>query len=253
MPKWCPATVVNKKVWTEGLFTIRINASDVLPFLPGQFLQLGIFENGHEGDDAKLINRPYSVASPHGDELDFFVVLVEDGELTPLLWELEEGHTLQVGQKAAGSFTLKKTPAAETLWLVATGTGLAPYIAMMRTNDAWEQHSNVVIVHGVRHAADLAYTDELESLAAAHPGKFKFVQALTRDESPGKLKGRIPALFQNGEIESQVGFECRADNASIMLCGNPAMLDTMEELLGQREMKRHRSKSPGQIVLERYW
>ncbi len=253
MPKWYPATVVEKRIWTEGLFTIRVSASEVMPFVPGQFLHLGVFPDGHDGDESKLINRPYSVASPHGDELEFFIVLVEEGELTPRLWKLEPGSSLQVSQRAAGSFTLKKTPDAETLWLVSTGTGLAPYIAMLRTDAPWESFQNIVVVHGVRHLADLAYSDELKALEKTHSGRFKLVQALTREQANGTMNGRIPALFDSGEIESFTGFECRADNSSVLLCGNPAMLDTMEEVLGKRNMKRHRSKSPGQIVLERYW
>ena len=253
MPKWCAGTVVEKQVWTEGLFTIRVAVPDVTPFTPGQFLQLALFPQGHDGDESKLINRPYSVASPHSDELEFFIVLVDDGELTPKLWALEKGSSIQVAQRAAGSFTLKKTPDAETLWLVATGTGLAPYIAMLRTEEPWESYKKIVVVHGVRHFADLAYTDELKAFEEKYPDRFRLVQALTREEADGTLKGRIPGLFENGEIEKVTGFSCQADNSSILLCGNPAMLDTMEEVMGKRDMKRHRSKSPGQIVLERYW
>ncbi|MDG1872953.1 MAG: ferredoxin--NADP reductase [Mariniblastus sp.] len=244
---------MSKKVWTEGLFTIRVAVPDVTPFLPGQFLQLAVFPEGHDGDISKLINRPYSVASPHSDELEFFIVLVEDGELTPRLWALNEGDAIQVAQRAAGSFTLKKTPEAETLWLVATGTGLAPYIAMLRHHQIWESFENIVVVHGVRHFVDLAYTEELRALEEKFPKRFKLVQSLTRDEGTGALKGRIPGLFEDGSIESATGFDCRADNSTVLLCGNPAMLDTMEEILAKRNMKRHRSKSPGQIVLERYW
>ena len=253
MPKWCTATVVDKKIWTEGLFTMRIATDEVQPFLSGQFLHLGLFPQGHEEDDSKIINRPYSVASPHGQELEFFIVLVDDGELTPHLWKLKNGDAILVGQKAAGSFTLKKSPPSEVLWLVATGTGLAPYIAMLRTNEPWENYDKICVVHGVRQFSDLAYTEELSALESQHPGKFKMIQSLTREEANGTLKGRIPGLFENGEIESASGFQCRSDNSTVMLCGNPAMLDTMEEVLGKREMKRHRSKSPGQIVLERYW
>ncbi len=256
MPKWSRATVVEKKVWTEGLFTIRISTGDspeVTPFLPGQFLQLGVFSSDESEDEATLINRPYSVASPHGDLLDFFIVLVEDGELTPRLWALNVGDSLQVSRRAAGSFTLKKTPEAKTLWLVATGTGLAPYVAMLRTEEPWDKYKQIVVIHGVRHFADLAYTEELKAYESQYPERFKLVQALTREEQPGTLHGRIPSLFESGEIESTTGFECVSTNSSVLLCGNPAMLDSMEELLGKREMKRHRSKSPGQIVLERYW
>ncbi len=253
MPKWCAGTVVEKKIWTEGLFTIGVSTSDVAEFLPGQFLQLGLYPENHDGDEKKLINRPYSVASPHGAVLEFFIVMVDDGELTPKLWALENGATVQVSQRAAGSFTLAKTPAAEVLWLVATGTGLAPYIAMLRTDEPWDNYEKIVVIHGVRHHTDLAYTDELKSFEEKYPGRFKLVQALTRDEAEGTLNGRIPSLFEDGQIESFSGFECRHDNSSILLCGNPAMLDSMEEILGKRQMKRHRSKSPGQIVLERYW
>lgn len=247
MPKWCDATVVDKKVWTDGLFTISITAEDVLDFEPGQFLQLAV----QDGED--LINRPYSVASPSGDTLEFFIVVVEEGQLTPRLWKLEKGDSLKVSQRAAGSFTLKKSPSAECLWLVSTGTGLAPYIAMLRTGEPWEKFEKIVVVHGVRFAADLGYTEELRALVEKHPHRFSLVQALTREKSDCTLNGRIPVLLESGELEKAAGVDLRADNSTVLLCGNPAMLDDMEEKLGTRGLKRHRSKSPGQIVLERYW
>lgn len=253
MPKWCDGTIIEKKIWTDGLFTISVKVPDITPFLPGQFLQLGVFKDPGDADESNLINRPYSVASPHGEVLEFFIVLVEEGELTPRLWQLGKGDSIQVSQRAAGSFTLAKAPRAETLWLVATGTGVAPYIAMLRTEEPWQEYNQIVVVHGVRHFADLAYTDELRQFEIEYPGRFKFVQSLTRENAEGTLSGRIPALFENGEIEKSIGCDCRPDNSTIMLCGNPSMLDSMEELLGARQMKRHRSKSPGQIVLERYW
>lgn len=253
MPKWCSGKVVSKKVWTDGLFTIGVSVPDVEPFLPGQFLHLALYPDGAADDTDLLINRPYSVASPHSEVLDFFIVRVDGGELTPKLWELDVESEVFVSQRAAGRFTLEKTPESETIWLVGTGTGLAPYIAMLRDDSIWSEYKNIVCIHGVRHFADLAYTEELKALEAKHAGRFKFIQTLTREESEQTLKGRIPGLFESGEIESVSGFECTADNSSVLLCGNPAMLDTMEEVLGKKGMKRHRSKSPGQIVLERYW
>ena len=247
MPKWCPATVVEKQVWTDGLFTLKIATDDVQPFQPGQFLHLAL------GDDDHRVNRPYSVASPHGKELDFFVVRVDDGELTPKLWKLEKGDKVEVSERAAGSFTLKKTPEAEILWLVSTGTGLAPYIAMLRDEVAWEKFQKIVVIHGVRYAADLGYTQELKAWEEKSEGRFKLVQSLTREEQEGTLKGRIPELLVDGTLEKLVGWEMNKDNSSVLLCGNPAMLDDMEAKLGERDMKKHRSKSPGQIVLERYW
>jgi ferredoxin--NADP+ reductase len=259
MPKWFQSKVLEKKVWTDGLFTISIDGSGVEEFAPGQFLHLAGYPNGiadgasEDLREKERVNRPYSVASPHGEALEFFIVKVDDGELTPHLWNLEPGDDIEVSQKAAGRFTLEKTPDAENLWLVATGTGLAPYIAMLRTEEPWQRFRKIVVVHGVRYANDLAYTDELKKLEESKEGSFTLVQALTRESADGALNGRIPALVEDGTLETVAGCEMTKDASSVLLCGNPAMLDSMEEILGKREMMRHRSKSPGQIVLERYW
>lgn len=245
--KWTPATVVGKKVWAEGLFTLTISASDVQPFKPGQFLHLAIVE-GEE-----RTNRPYSVASPHGDELEFFIVLVEDGKLTPKLWSLETGGQLEVSQRAAGSFTLEKTPEANNLWLVSTGTGLAPYVAMLRTEDPWERYEKIVVVHGVRHHSDFAYQDELRAYEQQHGDRFSYIPVASREDVPGALRGRIPQVMVSGQLEATAGCNISKEDSAVLLCGNPAMLDEMEERLGIRGMVKHRSKSPGQIVLERYW
>ena len=245
--KWCPGTVVRKQIWADGLFTIHVQVDGVREFLPGQFLQLG-FQKGDEH-----IHRPYSVASPWGPVLEFFIVRVDDGQLTPHLWHLETGSPIDVSERAAGSFTLKKTPPAETLWLIATGTGLAPYIAMLRTDVPWKSYERIVVVHGARVAQDLAYVEEFEAIRQQHPGKFVYLPALTREKVDGILNGRIPALLQDRSLEQAAGFEMGPENSSVMLCGNPAMLDSVEKMLETRGMKRHRSKSPGHIVLERYW
>lgn len=253
MPTWCDGTITDRKCWGPGLFTIRVNVPTVAAFLPGQFLQLGIYHRAQPHAEPKLINRPYSVASPHAEDLEFFIVVVEDGELTPQLWDLEVGNPILVSQRAAGSFTLEKTPPAENLWLVATGTGLAPYIAMLRTDYAWEKYQRIFVVHGVRKFEDLAYTEELLALEQTFSGRFKLLQTLTRDENDGCLTGRIPDLLENGKLEKAAGAEMKHHSCAVMLCGNPAMLNSMEELLEKRQMVLHRSKSPGQIVLERYW
>lgn len=247
MPKWCDTEILKKTVWTKGLFTISIGGEAVQEFKPGQFLHLAVEDND------KIINRPYSVASPHGETLEFFIVLVDDGELTPRLWALEVGDPIKVSERAAGSFTLAKSPDADCLWLMATGTGLAPYIAMLRTDEPWERYRNIVVVHGVRYHADLGYTEELKALEQSHQGRFKMIQSLTREETEDTMSGRIPALLLEGTLEKAAGCELRADNSTVLLCGNPAMLDDMEEKLGTRGLKKHRSKSPGQIVVERYW
>lgn len=245
--KWCPGKIVDKKVWADGLFTIQVEVDGVQEFKPGQFLQIG-YQNGDEH-----VHRPYSVASPWGPRIEFFIVRVDGGQLTPYLWGLEPGAPLDVSHRAAGSFTLAKTPEAKELWLMATGTGLAPYIAMLRTDEPWKRYSKIVVVHGVRLAQDLAYTAEFETFTNAHPDQFVYIPALTRESAEGALEGRIPGLLKSGVLEEAAGCQMTAENSVVMLCGNPAMLDDMEAYLETRQMKRHRSKSPGHIVLERYW
>lgn len=245
--KWTPSTVLKKKVWAEGLFTLTVSADDVLPFAPGQFLHLGVTEDGER------INRPYSVASPHGKTLEFFIVLVEDGKLTPKLWALEEGDPLEVSEKGTGSFTLEKTPDAKHLWLIATGTGLAPYIAMLRTDEPWERYEKIVVVHGARQNSDLAYQEELHQHAERYGDRFAYVPALSREDVPGTLRGRIPQCLENGSLEATAQCTFSAAESAVMLCGNPAMLDEMEDRLGGLGLTKHRRKTPGQIVVERYW
>jgi ferredoxin--NADP+ reductase len=124
---------------------------------------------------------------------------------------------------------------------------------MLRTPEPWESYQKICVVHGARHATDLAYTEELRGYEKQYPGRFKLIQALTREDHPDALSGRIPSLLDDGQLEGAADCQLQAGNSTVLLCGNPAMLDDMEDKLGHRELKRHRSKSPGQIVLERYW
>ena len=136
---------------------------------------------------------------------------------------------------------------------MSTGTGLAPYVAMLRDSEAWERYENIVVVHGVRHHADFAYQEEFAAHKQKYGERFNYVQVLSREEVSGTLKGRIPQVMESGELEAAGDCTISAEDSAVLLCGNPAMLDEMEERLGNRGMKKHRKKEPGQIVLERYW
>jgi ferredoxin/flavodoxin---NADP+ reductase len=244
--KWTPATIERKRVWDEGLFTLTVRAPEVQPFKPGQFLQLGMeLPDGH-------LHRPYSVASPHGELLEFFIVMVDGGALTPRLWNMNEGDQVDISEKAAGSFTLEHAPAASTLWLIGTGTGLAPYIAMLRTETPWLNYPKIVVVHGARYSRDLAYQDELAHYTSRNPGQFSYVPIVSREACSEGLSGRITTCIENGSLEDKAGIAFSKDCA-IMLCGNPDMLNDCESLLEAREITKHKAKTPGQIVIERYW
>ena len=137
--------------------------------------------------------------------------------------------------------------------MIATGTGLAPYIAMLRTPLPWDSYENIYVVHGVRYERDLAYQAELHEHRQVSSGRLHYVPVVSREQpAEGGLAGRITTCIENGSLEATVG-EAFSHDCCVMMCGNPAMLDETEELLGTRGLKRHRTKEPGQIVVERYW
>ncbi len=244
--KWTRGTIERKEIWSDGLFTLVIRAPEVADFEPGQFLQLGMDQqDGH-------LHRPYSVASPPGETLDFFIVLVEDGKLTPHLWQMQPGDSIDVSAKAAGSFTLSHCPDASTLWLIGTGTGLAPYIAMLRTAEPWQRYERILVVHGVRYGSDLAYQQELAGYRETHGERFQYVPVVSREEVAGALHGRITNCISNGTLEQRTEQPFTTDSC-IMMCGNPDMLNDTEKLLEVQGIKKHKAKAPGQIVIERYW
>ncbi len=245
--QWIAGRVESKKIWTDGLFTLSIRCPGVAPFEPGQFLQIGLEQ------PEKHLHRPYSVASPHADVLDFYIVRVEGGALTTLLWDLPIGAAIDVSAKAAGSFTLSHTPALKTIWLIATGTGLAPYVAMLRDKAVWERYEKIVLVQGVRHSIDLAYLDEFAEYKRSHPDKFRFVSCTSRDSHPGALAGRVTTRLADGSLEEAAELSISPQDSAVMLCGNPDMLNEMESILESRGLERQRAKHPGQIIVERYW
>ncbi len=245
--QWIQGHVSKKQIWSEGLFTLSIKCPGVAPFEPGQFLQVGFQLSD------KHLHRPYSVASPHSDELEFFIVRVENGELTPRLWDCKVGDAIDVSAKAAGSFTLPHVPQARCLWLLGTGTGLAPYVAMLRTDNVWSRFEKIVLVHGVRHATDLGYTDEFRNMQAARGSAFRFLQVTSRDKEAGHLHGRTTTCLMDGSLENAADEKISPEDTAFMLCGNPDMLNEMENLLSDRGLKRQKPKQPGQIIVERYW
>jgi ferredoxin--NADP+ reductase len=245
--QWISGTIARKHVWSEGLFTLSIHCPGVIPHESGQFHQVGIQL------PEKHLHRPYSVASPHGDTLDFFIVRVDSGELTPRLWQMQEGDSIDVSAKATGSFTLSHAPNAECIWLLATGTGLAPYIAMLRESTIWERYPRIVLVHGVRFETDLAYQQELQHYRDRYGSRFHAIPVVSRAEIEGAVSGRITTAIETGKLEERAEFPLNAETSVVMMCGNPQMLDDVETLLEARGMHRHKKANPGHIIVERYW
>lgn len=239
--------LVARQDWAAGLATLEI-AAEIEPFEPGQFVNLALELDG------TFERRSYSIASPPGAPLRFLVTEVKEGKLTPHLLRLEPGHSIFVEPKPQGFFTLKWLPPARELWLVATGTGLGPFLSILGSEEPWQRFERIVLVHGVRDATQLAHREELAGLAARRAGRLVIVAALSRERAaPELLQGRITTLLAEGELERAAGVPLAPERSHVMLCGNPAMIEEMTKLLGARGLRKHRVRSPGHVTIEKYW
>jgi ferredoxin--NADP+ reductase len=201
-----------------------------------------------------MLGRPYSfVNSPDEPPHEFYFNVLPDGPLTPRLAALAPGEPVWLLRNANGFFSIGEVPAADVLWCLATGTGLGPFLSILRTPEPWEKFGRVVLVHAVRFAKELTYGDTIAGIGTAHPGAFAYIPMVSREPHADVLAGRIPAAIAEGRLESRASLALAAENSHVMLCGNPAMVDDAQKVLEARGMRRHRRKEPGQITLETYW
>jgi ferredoxin--NADP+ reductase len=247
--KWEPRTITARREWATGLWSLTLDGEPPA-FRAGQFLNLGLELNG------QVVTRSYSMASAPEAPLEFLLVRVAGGALSPHLHDLPPGAELLTAAQPAGHFTLERVHPAETLWLLATGTGLGPFVAMLRTHEPWERFARVVLVHGVRWRDHLAYRDELAALGAAHGDRLTHIPVVSREEPPaGGLAGRITTLLAEGRLEATAGATItpQLEASQVLLCGNPGLLREAGELLKARGLAKNRRRQPGQLTTEAYW
>lgn len=251
MTKWVKAEVVGSRHWTDTLHSLLVAAPEVT-FVAGQFGRLAL--PAPPGSAEEMLGRPYSfVNAPGTQPHEFFYVTVPGGPLSPRLAALVAGDPVWLLRGANGFFTIAEVPDAEALWCVATGTGLGPFLSILRTPEPWTKFGRVALVHAVRHGGELAYRDTIAAIAAAHPGAFVYVPFVSREAHPGALSGRIPDAIRDGRLEARAGMPLAAESSHAMLCGNPAMVDDTQAALQARGMRRHRRKEPGHVTVETYW
>ena len=242
---WLEGTVAENRHWTEGLFSLKVEAPR-LAFEAGQFVRIALEIGGER------IARPFSFVNPPQDPvLEFYGIVVPQGPLSPRLERLAAGDRLYVASNPAGFLVLSEVPHAETLWLVSTGTGIAPYLSILRTDAPWARFRNVVLVHAVRHARELVYRETISSFATRP--SFRHVSFVSREPHAGSLAGRIPAAIRDGRLEAAAGVALDAASSHVMLCGNPQMLKDATAALAERGMRKHRRRNPGHITVESFW
>ena len=269
-------TVLSKTTWTPNLFSFTVSRPDSFKFTAGQFVRLGVnpsqlkYYQQQQGDtvndvpDAALnedIFRAYSiVSSPFDEVLEFFSIVIPDGAFTSQLQHLEVGDELLLNTMPFGFLTLARyqKPLPKDLWLLATGTGLAPFLSMLQDLQTWEDYEHIILAYSARSIEELAYVEKIESLQedfgslVENPAKLIFIPIVTRESVEGALTERLPKLLLDGTLQARAGIALDIDSTHVMLCGNPDMVEDTKEALKTLGLVMNR-RGEGNIAVENYW
>ena len=247
MQDWIAGTITENSRWTDQLFSLKI-AADIASYQAGQFTSLALDLDGTR------VARPYSHLSPPGQQpLEYFLYTATGGTLSNALVTLQAGDSIWVRKQSNGFFILQELPPARDLWMLATGTGVAPFFSILGSAEVWQRFATVVLVYGVRTAADLRYRQRIRDLLARHGQQLRFQPFVSREQVPDTLPGRIPAAIASGALPAAVGLGMDPAHSHFMLCGNPAMVQDVTNLLKTRGFRKHRRRTAGHITTENYW
>ncbi|WP_298726715.1 ferredoxin--NADP reductase [uncultured Ferrovibrio sp.] len=245
-------TVTYVHHWTDTLFTFRTTRDASFRFINGQFAMIGLIV------DNKPLLRAYSMVSANYEEfLEFLSIKVPNGPLTSRLQHIKVGDKIIVGKKATGTLLQDNLLPGKTLYLLGTGTGLAPFMSIIKDPEAYERYERVVLVHGVRTVAELAYeqfiTKELpENEFFGEEVKQKLLYYPTVTREPYKNQGRVTDLIRNGKLFSDLGLpKLDINNDRLMLCGSPAMLAEMRGMLDEMGWQEGSTTGAGHYVIEK--
>ncbi|MFT5220908.1 MAG: ferredoxin--NADP+ reductase [Planctomycetota bacterium] len=246
MASWLKAKVIENRRWTDELTSLIIDAP-LGAFESGQFIRIGV----EDGDE--VLARPYSLVNTAQEKyLEVYFNIVDEGPLSPKLFALQAGDDVMVADNPNGFLTVSEVPECKHLWLMATGTGIGPFLSILKSDAVWKKFEKVILVFSVRTLAEMAYREEIDKIVAAHPEQFCFIPTITREDNPDALKARMPASMQNGDLEKRAGVELNAENSHVMMCGSSEMIKDVSEGLVARGMKKHRRRDPGHFTTEKY-
>lgn len=280
-------TVIEVTRWAPTLLSFKVTRPDGFKFTAGQFVRLGIhgkdlqyFTQNHE---TKLITsetqvyetqdyeaqdkpidldgyvfRAYSVASsPYDEFIEFFSVVIPEGEFTSKVNHIQVGDSLLLNTTPFGYLTLARyqLPLPNDLWLLATGTGLAPFLSILKTIEVWQQYQRIILVYSARTSQELAYQAEIGSIKSIYGddgAAFVFLPIVTREADYAGEKARVPNLILSGKLTQLVGQKLDKERSHVMLCGNPQMVEDTKEALKSIGLTMNR-RGEGNIAVENYW
>jgi len=245
-------TVLSVRHWNDTLFSFTTTRDKGLRFKNGHFLMLGL-----EVDGRPLL-RAYSVASPNYSEyLEFYSIKVQGGPLTSRLQHLQVGDSVLISKKPTGTLVLTTLQPGKRLYLLSTGTGLAPFMSIIRDPETYERFEHVVLVHGVRYQSELGYCDYIrnelpndEFLGEQVRNQLHYYPTVTRE--PFEHQGRITHLLESGQMASDLGLpQLNAEDDRVMVCGSPSMLADLVAQLEARGFTEGATHAPAQYAVER--
>ena len=269
--------VIEVTRWAPTLLSFKVTRPDGFKFTAGQFVRLGIhgkdLQYFAQNYETKLITsetqdkpidldgyvfRAYSVASsPYDEFIEFFSVVIPEGEFTSKVNHIQVGDSLLLNTTPFGYLTLARyqLPLPNDLWLLATGTGLAPFLSILKTIEVWQQYQRIILVYSARTSQELAYQAEIGSIKSIYGDNgaaFVFLPIVTREADYTGEKARIPNLILSGKLTELVGQKLDKERSHVMLCGNPQMVEDTKEALKSIGLTMNR-RGEGNIAVENYW
>ena len=247
MSNWIDAKVIENKHWTESLYSLRVQG-EIGKFEAGQFGRLGL-----QIED-QIIGRPYSfVNSPDEEFHEFYSIIVEQGPLSPRLAKLEPGDHVYLGKSPNGFFTLSEIPDGKDLWMLSTGTGIGPFLSILKTQEPWQRFEKLVLVHAVRNAVELSYQKLISNFKQQYTQQFSYIPFVSREQTDIALNGRVPAAIQDERLQQRVNLDIESGKSQVMICGNPEMVKDTRAALQERGLSKNLRRKPGNITTENYW